>query len=203
MKEINNFWWPDNDKDCHPAVLQEVYKINLLDQYLKDKKVCIQAGGNVGVFPKKLAQDFDVVYTFEPDPYNFECLAKNCPEPNIIKFQSALGKDHKMITVGVSRPDLKNNCGAYQVIGDGFTPTIMIDDLDLPSCDLIYLDIEGYELFALQGAIKTIEKFHPVIVIENKDLPLMYGTTPDEVLEYLICNGYKIAERVQRDVILI
>lgn len=203
MKEISNFWWPDNDVDCNPAVLKEVYKINLLDKYLKEKRVVVQAGGNVGVFPRELAKSFGVVYTFEPHPDNFECLAKNCPEPNIIKFQSALGSNHEQIEVGVSRPDLKNNCGAYQVTGMGITPTLMIDDLELPNCDLIYLDIEGYELFALQGGYETIKKYHPVIVIENKELPLMYDVTTEQVTDFLINEfGYEIKEKVQRDVIL-
>ena len=204
MKEIANFWWPDNDRDCHPAVLKEVYKIGLLDKYLKEKRVCVQAGGNVGVFPRELAKEFECVYTFEPHPENYECLEKNCPEENIIMKQAALGNNSDMIKVGSSRKDLDNNCGAYQVLGEGDIPTVMIDDLRLSSCDLIYLDIEGYELFALQGGYETIKEFHPVIVIENKILPLMYDVTPEQVTDFLINEfGYEVKEKVQRDVILI
>jgi len=204
MKQISNFWWPDNDKDCHPAVLKEVYKIDLLDKYLTHKRVVVQAGGNVGVFPRKLATQFEAVYTFEPHPENYECLEDNCPEENIFMENAALGNDNKMIRVGSSRKDLDNNCGAYQVLGEGDVPTVRIDDLNLPNCDLIYLDIEGYELFALQGGAETIEEFHPVIVIENKQLPLMYDVDPDEVIEYLVAKfGYKVAEKVQKDVILV
>lgn len=203
MKEIKGFWWPDNDNDCHPAVLGEVHKIALLDEYLKKKDCVIQAGGNVGVFPREMAKTFKKVYTFEPHPENFECLERNCPEDNIFMVNAALGNNHDRIEVGVSRKDLKNNCGAYQVLGEGEIPTMMIDDLNLEP-DLIYLDIEGFELFALQGGEETIKRCHPVIVIENKELPLMYDITPDEVLEYLVATfGYFIAERVQKDVILI
>ena len=203
MKKIGDFYWPDSDNDCHNAVLGEVYKIDLLDKYLKEKRVCVQAGGNVGVFPRRLSSDFGAVYTFEPDPENFSCLARNCPESNIIKFQAALGSNHEHVRVGVSRPDLKNNCGAYQVVGTGITPTMMIDDLELPACDLIYLDIEGYELFALQGGYETIKKFKPVIVVENKQLPLMYDVTTEQVTDFLISEfDYEIKERVMRDVIL-
>ena len=202
--KIDGLYWPKSDKHCRPAVVKELFKIGLLDKYLTEKSVAVQAGGNIGLFPRELAKDFGVVYTFEPHPENFNCLALNCPESNIIKFQAGLGNSHEQIEVGPSRPDLKNNCGAYQVTGVGITPTLMIDDLELPNCDLIYLDIEGYELFALQGGYETIKKFHPVIVIENKELPLMYDVDPDEVIEYLVCEfHYKVAERVQRDVILV
>ena len=204
MKEIAGFWWPDDDKDCNGAVFGEVNKIDILhEKYLNETRVCVQAGGNVGVFPRKLAETFGAVYTFEPHPENFTCLARNCPQSNIIKFQAALGSNHEHITVGVSAPQLKNNCGAYQVTGVGITPTMMIDDLELPVCDLIYLDIEGYELFALQGGYETIKKFHPVIVIENKQLPLMYDVEPEQVIDFLIFEfGYEVKERIARDVIL-
>lgn len=203
MKFISDFWWPKNDRDCHPAVLDEVKKIKLLDKYVKKKDCAIQAGGNVGVFPRELAKYFKSVYTFEPDRANFDCLVKNCPEDNISMYYAALGNNNKKVRVGVSREDLKNNCGAYQVLGDGEVQTIMIDDLNLKP-DLIYLDVEGYELMALQGAAKTIKKYHPVIVVENKKLPLMYGIEPEEVIEYLVCMfNYKVAQKVQKDVILI
>ena len=75
MKKINGFYWPDHDRDCHPVVPNQLSDLDYALNYTKQNKVCIQAGGNVGVWPKKLSTIFDVVYTFEPDPENFNCLA--------------------------------------------------------------------------------------------------------------------------------
>ena len=203
MVKRNGWWWPDHDKHSFDAVFKELFKIELMDKYVKKKDVVIQAGGNCGVFAKEFAKTWGEVHTFEPNDENFECLDKNCFEANIIKYHAALGKDNDLVEVGQSADHLPNNCGAYQVIGEGSTPTIRIDALDL-SPDLIFLDIEGYELFALQGAFETIKEYHPVIMVENKPLPLMYDVTPEEVIEYLVCTfGYKVAERVQRDVVLV
>jgi hypothetical protein len=55
------------------------------------------------------------------------------------------------------------------VNGAGSCPTYKIDDLSLPICDLIHLDIEGYEYYALQVGIETITTCKPVIVIEMWD----------------------------------
>jgi hypothetical protein len=70
--------------------------------------------------------------------------------------------------------------GNQRVSGVGPIPTMRIDDLALPRCDLIYLDVEGEELNALKGAMETIERCKPVIVYEarqafkhNDDIPKM------------------------------
>ena len=203
MKLIKGFYWPDHDLHCHPVVSNEVNDLEYSLKHVKEKKVCIQAGGNVGVWSKRLSGIFDVVYTFEPDPENFNCLARNVPEHNVIKFNAGLGNEHEMITVKPPNVAEENNCGAYQVFKEGFTPTLKIDDLNLPQCDFICLDIEGYELFALQGAIETIEKFKPVIALEQKFLPIMFQDNPEAASEYLIQNhGYEVVERIHRDIIL-
>ena len=51
--------------------------------------------------------------------------------------------------------------------GGGHIPCLTIDILDLHACDLIQLDVEGFEYRILQGAVRTIEKYRPVIAAEN------------------------------------
>lgn len=203
MKLVEGLYWPDSDNDCHPVILKQSEDIEIVLPYVTNKKVCIQAGGNVGIWAKRLAKEFEAVYTFEPDPENFQCLVYNVSEPNVVKFQAALGEGPAFIKVGVPTQAHKNNCGAYQVLGQGIVPVMMIDSLDLPACDLLYLDIEGYELFALQGAYQTIEKYHPVISIEQKELPYMYGCEAEEAAHWLISEfGYEVVERPHRDIVL-
>lgn len=204
MKKYEGFYWPDHDKHCHPAVMNTYQDMDNALQYVEEMGVCVQAGGNVGVWAKKLAEKFGVVYTFEPDPENFNCLCANVQEHNVVKFNAGLADVHKMITVKPSIPQEENNCGAYQAYDGGYVPTMRIDDLNLPACDLIYLDIEGFELFALQGAEETIHKYRPVIGLEQKQLPEMYGLEPDSATEYLVAkHGYTVKERIHRDTILV
>jgi hypothetical protein len=42
-----------------------------------------------------------------------------------------------------------------------------IDSLGLEACNIIQLDVEGFEQYAIAGAVKTLEKFRPVIVAER------------------------------------
>jgi FkbM family methyltransferase len=147
--------------------------------HVKTWDYCVQAGGNQGMYPRLLSRKFKRVFTFEPDPLNFHCLVKNCQNDNIVKLNAALGDKHGLLDV--TRHSMVNT-GMHKVGAGSSIPTMLIDDLELPSCGLIALDIEGYERFALHGAVKTIEKCRPVIVAE------MPGTEVKELLKEL---GYR------------
>ena len=93
------------------------------------------------------------------------------------------------------------NCGTCYLSDEkGYRAVIPIDSLPLSSCDLIQLDIEGYELEALKGAKETIEKFNPVIVVELKELPHA-PRKHKQCARYLNSLGYKEVGKVHRDVI--
>lgn len=199
MKTItNNFgsWvWPEKDYACWEAVFREVPKLQKVLELVKNRSICVQAGGNCGVFAKYLSVEFKYVYTFEPDPTNYLALISNCPQTNVFKFPTALGSEHNCIDL--ERDEA--NCGAYQVSGNGLIPTLRIDDLNLPACDLMFLDIEGMEYQALMGGEKTIDQFHPVIVTEEKSLGSRYGADEDTIRNYLRRFGYKQVDRLEND----
>ena len=164
VEQRQGWWWPQTDQRCwdymqsHPDVPQLISEFVPIDQ----RRVVVQAGGNCGFYPRQYAELFDRVYTFEPDWLNFYCLNLNVPNSNVVKIQSCLGDKHQ--TVGLNIKSI--NRGKNFVDGLGVYPMLRIDDLALDQCDLIQLDIEGYEYYALLGAAKTIEQFHPVIVVE-------------------------------------
>jgi FkbM family methyltransferase len=162
----------------------------------KHRRACVQAGGHLGIYPKRLAQDFGAVYTFEPDPELFRHLMVNAPESNIVKFQAAVGFVRKLIGLARNRRDgstKPTHEGLTHVSGEGQIPTLQIDDLALPVCDLIQLDVEGYELLALMGADATVRRCRPVIMVEiNKGIEYV-GFKPDDVRLWLDAHGYRKA----------
>jgi hypothetical protein len=84
-----------------------------------------------------------------------------------------------------------NDSGAIHVEGTGNIPTVIIDDMDLPACDLIQLDIEGYEYFALLGAQRTIEKYHPLLMLEwYEPWAERYSTNKTMLDNFLNSVGY-------------
>lgn len=160
------------------------------------RNVVVQAGGNQGMYPRLLSDLFKAVYTFEPDPVNFHCLVANCQRPNIIKMNAALSYKHEAVSISIDRfADWDTNYGVRDVVHqeDSYIPTFMIDDLSLDQCDLIMLDTEGYELNILKGAVKTLEKFHPVIFAEFAE----------PCIGYLQGFGYEPVDRSFGDIIFV
>lgn len=161
--------------------------------YVAGHHACVQAGGNLGIFPKYLARHFETVYTFEPDGELFAALMFNAREPNIVKLQAAVGIHRDPVRMECSRRDGSQrevHEGLTHVAGPGVIPCLQIDDLGLPVCDLIYLDVEGYEFHALLGAAKTIERCRPVIGVEiNRNIEFA-GYKADDVRSLIASHGY-------------
>jgi len=182
------FMWPSGDD----RLAGDIHSLTDLDDYvfphIPEKRVAVQAGGAMGMWAKRMAQVFDTVYTFEPNPQSFHCLNHNCPEENIVKLQAALGEKPGLVTMAYH--EAPNNYGAYMCKRGGIIPTLRIDDLGLERCDLIMLDIEGYELFALKGSVAVIGKYHPAIVLEDKGCSQKFGYPKGEVETYLRTQGY-------------
>lgn len=171
------------------------------------RRVAVQAGGCLGVFPKYLAGQFATVYTFEPSASNFVFMTVNAPEANIIRFQAALGCKRGMVDPVLARrgEDGKSilHCGMTALQQGGNVPTIVLDDLALPFCDLLYLDVEGWELFALQGAEATIRRHKPVIACEiNRGIEYV-GLTGDQLRAFIFGLGYKFQFKARSDEVFV
>lgn len=195
--QVNGFEWPERDVHCRQVVFDRTKDMELALDLCKGRSIAVQAGGNAGVWPTWLANRFQTVYTFEPDAENFRCLAINCPD-NVIKLQSAVGYVRQCIDL--HRDPV--NCGAYYVESVGNIPVLRIDDLELPGCDLMVLDVEGMEMDAIQGAMLTIQENHPVIMYEDKGLSEKYGVGRGDIERRMAEFGYKVVHRIKRDVIL-
>jgi FkbM family methyltransferase len=169
---------------------------------VKNRRICVQAGGNLGVFPKYLARFFQTVLTFEPSPDLFPLLAQNAPEPNVVRLQAALGERPGLIGMRCTRRGSKAGPiheGLTHVHGAGSIPTMRLDDLGLPVLDLLYLDLEGFELYALRGAAETVKRCRPIIVMEVNQNIEFYGIARDDVRQHVIGQGYQFVRRIQAD----
>jgi len=197
--EINasGWLWPKGDQFTWPTVIEELAEIPELVALCKERRVCVQAGGNGGLWVREFAGLFERVYTFEPDPILFRCLVHNVPCSNVVFTQAAVGGSSGFIAMdrwmGLANP------GANRVKGGGHIPQVTVDSYGLEHVDLIQFDIEGYELHALKGAQDTIMRCRPVICIELRDHSHHFGANDPEIREWVQGLGYRCAKRMNYD----
>jgi FkbM family methyltransferase len=194
VEDRDGWWWPKDDVNTWAFLLKHHDLPTKISNYVPNKRVVVQAGGNCGLYPKQYGKLFDTVYTFEPDWLNFYCLVRNCPDDNIVKAQACLGDSPGLVKLSVKHWSR----GKSFINGEGSYPVYLIDNLGLTDCSLIHLDIEGYEYFALRGAINTITKFKPVIAIEMWDqLDTRFGENINNKTEELLLSlGYQFVEKL-------
>lgn len=202
--------WVHDDVDCAAVLFEQVKDIaTQVLPHVTDFSLCVQAGGNCGLFPLVLSRSFVHVITAEPDPANFEALHANTSahqEIGMITIMNCAFSDKSGVVGLVVEP---GNCGATFISPHAYSGVIdcntalarRIDDIGLGECGLIYLDVEGYEELALKGAVETIAKYSPTIVLEAKGLAHRYGRDERECERFLGKLGYKVVNKFDNDVV--
>lgn len=165
--------------------------------YVEGHDVCIQAGGNIGLWPCRYAKEFRQVLTFEPCAENLHCLRHNVEHlGNVIVFGDALGDVCGPVEVKhIERKPVSYGARYVEPSEHGDVMQIRLDDMIIEGdVDFIHLDIEGRELFALQGMEGTISNHEPVIALEHHTLDQM-AVPVDAAANWLLERGYEIAEK--------
>ena len=151
----------------------------LLKKILFPGAVVVDAGANIGIYSQFLSHRVGpsgVVHSFEPSPKNFmRLLSATRKLPNVHVCQAAVGERSAKTMLYIS-DKLNVDHRAYPTKGDARRALqiemMALDDYFKPGerVDLIKLDIQGYELHALQGAKR--------IVNENREIKLLLEFWP-------------------------
>lgn len=180
----------------------EEYFITLAKNLIEENNFVVDCGANFGfnsVIMGKIIGKFGKIFCFEPQKLVYEQLIKNLNENKIKNYQCfnscVADVSEKLINLEPVNYDQSwVNIGDIGVGNGGEeSKTISLDDLNLEKVEFIKFDIQGYELYALNGAKKTLEKFMPYIFIEIVDFQLRkYNHTPEEVINFLKKINYQI-----------
>lgn len=162
--------------------------------HVKNYDTVVTGGTCCGMYVRFYSSMFKRVIAFEADPLSFFCMSLNAPSDNVVKLNVAMGAKNGI--VGLNRT-YGSNIGMNTVgePNEFRIPMITIDNLALDACDLLQLDVEGYEKDIIKGAKNTIKKFKPVIIAEAYDSP--------EAQAMMKEIGYKAVDKSFLDVIYI
>jgi FkbM family methyltransferase len=166
--------------------------VELLESGLVEaRRVAIDGGAHVGTWTELLAAEFAVVHAFEPSPA-FDMLTQNVGHlPNVVLHNEAL-TDAPARMESYHRKS-GGKLTSYRVRPDpaGVVEGVTIDALGLGRCDIIKLDIEGYEYRALLGARETIERCKPFLLVEFAGHGGHAGATEEQLMALILSLGYK------------
>lgn len=163
----------------------------------------VDVGANIGVYSAFLAElvkPNGKVYAFEPEPRNFGFLEERARRsPCIVPTKAAVGEHSGSLKLYLSA-DLNVDHQTYDA-GEGRRATevavVRMDEFLAPGTKIhfIKLDIQGYELQALKGAVR--------VLTENRDVKLLLeywpyglrraGTEPSELLRFLEMLGFTLS----------
>jgi FkbM family methyltransferase len=143
----------------------------------------IHAGTYFGDFLPALSRGVRsgrLIWAFEPNPENYAAAVITCrlnDLQNVKLFNSGLGESAAIMKMRV-RSAGKSLGGASSIIGDpSLVPTQDIIDVPIRRIDdvvprsrkisLLQLDVEGFEQFAIAGAVETIATWRPILILET------------------------------------
>ena len=157
--------------------------------HVKQWRNAIDVGANVGEWTRPLAEKFQQVICFEPNPNFRECFNKNITESNVTLWPYGLSDKEHTAQQDFNSTVLKE--------GEGNIECRTLDSFNLTDVDYIKIDVDGFEVPVLQGAQETIRKNNPVINIEMKERkrPHIVG----KCRKILINLGYNCRSRVRSD----
>lgn len=206
-----------------PILVKGQYEQNVTQVLLKQLKqlkqlnpclIFLDIGANLGYYSLLVASQCPQakIYSFEPDRKNFNLFTTsiiyNQFQNQINSYHLAVSNENKTIVI--------SNLGNQANYGARFTgntaqelrayvhgenpyyeeiPAVRLDDF-LPNIqvDLVKIDIEGYEPFALKGMVNLLKKDRPIIFAEfaPSNLKFFGKIEPQEFLEFFTNLEYTI-----------
>lgn len=183
---------------------------------LQPGAVVVDAGANIGFFTLAVLGNSTgaIVHGFEPSPGAFElltaCIARNQLSGRVFANQVALYSepgemDYLMHVASHGAYDGFRDTG-YAGVGIPTITPVPVTTLDLYAkqaglerLDLLKIDVEGAELFVLQGAREVLCRLHPTVLFEVGYKNLRpFDLLPSHLFKYFEQVGYQVAGLDQR-----
>lgn len=210
MKTYDYYGWQVVDEDIlYTKLLEKDLNITnedqeeltkIIDRYINPCRTALDVGCHYGFLTKFLSTRFNHVHSFDFNNDIFECFIKNIDiqsVKNCTAHPYGLGEQEKSVATN----DWFVKYQRRGPLGNHIDPTGTdrqyliknLDSLGIEDVDLMMVDTEGYELMVLRGAVNTIKRFKPVLVLEfhKRRLTDKFGYTLNQLERYVNDLGYR------------
>lgn len=177
----------------------------------------VHAGTYFGDFLPALSKgcsEDSKVWAFEPNRENYRCanitLIINDIK-NVSLTNAGLGAKKERLLMKTSDENGQAIGGASQIVDKSLDKTPGTESAQLVTVDdtvgadravsIIQLDVEGYEKGALSGALKTIRRCHPVIILEILANSTLLDS--DWFSENILSLGYRAISNIHGNLVFV
>jgi FkbM family methyltransferase len=145
-------------------------------QLLRLGDVVIEVGANIGahtVHLSKLVGSSGMVLAFEPQRVIFQLLCANIALNelfNVHTYHGAVGRETGCVRVPSISHSSGANFGGVSVSKSGIGEEVQLWKLDafaMSSLKMLKVDVEGMKIEVLEGASRSIDKYRPILYVEN------------------------------------
>ena len=180
-------------------------EFSIMNKFIEKDDVVFDIGSNIGAFTIPFAKKVGPkgkVFAFEPQSFIYNLLKDNVKLnnlKNINLFKNGVGDRERNIKIDemdftfagnfggftLTSAYSNSNCGVVKNIKKKNVKIIKLDDfLHIDRCNFIKIDVELMEMDVLKGAKKFLNKYKPILWIENHQI------FPNKINKYLLENDY-------------
>lgn len=212
---IGNYFLPNNapgDIVIQRMKFGEIFEpevVSCARQYIKKKSVVLDVGANFGQMSLLFAQyagPGGTVYSFEADDFIFDVLVKNIAANKCTNIKpickAVFNKNDTIMLYPVQDFQRFDSYGSY-----GLDPsakegrkvqTITIDSLDIQEpISFMKVDVQGSDLFVLEGAVETIKRHKMPILFEYEEqFGDSFKVTWQDYSDFIDAISYRVAKKV-------
>jgi FkbM family methyltransferase len=212
VKKVGNTWLPATETHMvewmekqqqwrHGKLCYQLHKYDLAMKYVTKRDVAVDVGAHVGTWSMLMVHDFQHVIAFEPSA-RAEIYPLNVEKENYALHRMALS-DHAG-TVAMQEIDWSTG-GCHVIAGrEGDIECDTLDSFGLETVDFLKIDVEGHELPMVNGAIETIKRCRPVVLIEQKGWNHNHVKDGNrDAVKFLQSLGMKVATEYSGDIVCV
>jgi FkbM family methyltransferase len=202
-----------NVATCRSLFVTGYYEPNefyFLENNVRPRMVFIDIGAHMGlysIFASKLVDKNGIVIAVEPSERDFRRLKANlelnrCENIRLRQIAISNRSCERELLIAADEHSGLNTLGAFAYSGvqNQGKQQVKTETLDavvereaLNTVNVIKIDVEGHELFVLEGAKKTLSRFCPILLLELSDRTLTHqGCSSSQVLNFLRELRYRI-----------
>lgn len=203
MRLMHNGWYvPDDDKKITRVLENDPNKNNpsyegkyreQILEHLPNKRTFIDVGANIGIWSFPMIGKFKKIVGYEPSKQNIECLRANVGESIEIRTKAVANFQGEAAFHQAGK-----NCGDGKLCRPGIpsmysVPVVKLDDENHENVDLIKIDVQGWELEVLQGALGIISTQRPWVIFEvNQDIDVCCELMEDQNYETIYTKSKRV-----------